>query len=319
MGGAKRYPSIAVCRRWVSRRAQPILRFPLRVRQSWCRAGGPSSRSGSGRRSSIAPPSNARLLSSVMAVTGARWSVSASVESKTAGAPFAPSTAGAEDQVELVNQSGAQKGAVGAAPLLRAGDASRRVRDGGCPRTRARSSSGLAGEEVGYALAAQAGEVRVRNPPRSERPRSDRRRYPNGPRRSCRARPAPRRRPSRRGARTRVRAENDACVDAGYGLPLANSWPVTRPTSQASPASSSCTRSKSSPAAPLGRHRLWSVRTVHAGGHQADEVRFHGKPLNLFQDIAHRRPCPTMSRPSVQRADSAAVAAAPLIHQMTAP
>jgi TPR repeat protein len=54
-------------------------------------------------------------------------------------------------------------------------------------------------------------------------------------------------------------AKGDARAKA-YGLPLANSWPVTRPTSHASPASSSCTRSNKSAPDPLGRQRLWSVR-----------------------------------------------------------
>src|SRR5258706_14665228 len=45
-------------------------------------------------RSNIAPPSKAWLLSSVIAVMGARRPTSASAEAKTLGAPFAPSTAG---------------------------------------------------------------------------------------------------------------------------------------------------------------------------------------------------------------------------------
>jgi hypothetical protein len=110
----------------------------------------------------MAPPSKVWLFFRVIAMTGARCAASASVESKTLGAPLRAVDGGTRDQVQFVDEPCAQKRSVGPAASLKQQplDAEFAVEDVQCQDE---IEMRLSGEDVGHALAAQGRQVRIRD------------------------------------------------------------------------------------------------------------------------------------------------------------
>ena len=139
----------------------------------------PADRSGSDSAAATTPPPRSRVLSSVIAVSGARLSLSASVGIEHEGRALGAVDRRAEDQIEFVDQAGAQERAVGDAAALHQQALHAELAIENVQRQR-QVDLGLAGEDIGYALAAQPREMRIRHasvstttigsPPISERP-----------------------------------------------------------------------------------------------------------------------------------------------------
>ena len=151
---------------------------------------------GARRRSGNAAAGRRReLASSVIAVSGARLSLSASAKSNTKGAPLAPSIGGAEDQVEFVDETSARNPPSANAPTLdqQALHAELAIED--VQRQREVDDSPQAGEMPKSGTLSVS--TTIGSPPMSERPAPS----------TCRARRARRRKSSHHAAQSSFRAE----------------------------------------------------------------------------------------------------------------
>ena len=196
--------------------------------------------------------------------------------------PQRPIDGGIDGDADLVDRAGAE-GEPLARPLPSASGARSPARGSGPSSARARSSALLAGENVGRRRPAMPRDGRPEPVP-SARPRSDRRRCRTGPRRSCLARRHDAIRRRHRAWRSGPCARKTCRSAPGIPCLLANSGPVTRPTSHAAtepivqtfeqarrpgalPAASGSTRCGRPGSRPCGRSRAASSHCSVDRGH----------------------------------------------------